>query len=670
MQTMTKLKKRGFVMTGGGAKGLYEAGVIHAFHISGMEFDVITGSSIGAMNSVFFAEYLYRKKGLPPAVRDDPEKAVEAMDRLVRQFHHAWLLLPSIRIIDDSDSGPLGMLVNDLMKFNLSLPQIVRLGWWWTDPKKGLIPSPEVISAGGKLGKELVERLGGLGELLRLYKDHRQEMPREALRTYLARFGMDKSLVPGKDDQKLKDAFTAPVTPLTIDHLTGDVEDKPAKGENGLIDPQRSMKDYYQAGIDVRLTRANYRTGRLEISGYLSPPDFIRWLERQAWRLQSGDPDQIPLGSFRLQMLGNANAVNSGLASGRFPGVFAAYPITDLYPKTDGENSPLHDMLVNWMNGNIIQEALKKAFLEVHNGDKDVEENWRAKFESWRDSEVMATFFANEKDTYVDGGAIDNTPSNSVVDATREWVEREDISKRDVILDNFVIFLHKEPKVEQVEVEDQITYEVVQRTLDIQGVAKQASESVNVNSINYFGKQGEELGQALLALLDAFASVGDELPREDFEQAVQEAARQRDLRGFLGSTPDGIMERLEVWGEEKIGRRLPLQVNQIIIHPQEMPLSTLQFTERLGYRKENAIDMLTMGCYNTLWTLLTYLDEGSNHFDEQDRVVLDLVRKWTGVEVLPEDPQARNDLQNSWHCQRTACVYHKVHCPRGMKARE
>ena len=59
---MKKLTKRGFVMTGGGAKGLYEAGVIHAFHLCGMEFDVITGSSIGAINSVFYAEYQYRKK--------------------------------------------------------------------------------------------------------------------------------------------------------------------------------------------------------------------------------------------------------------------------------------------------------------------------------------------------------------------------------------------------------------------------------------------------------------------------------------------------------------------------------------------------------------------------------------------------------------------------------
>jgi hypothetical protein len=666
---MNKQKKRGFVMTGGGAKGLYEAGVIHAFHITGMEFDIITGSSIGAMNSVFFAEYLYRKNELPPAVRADPDKAVEAMDRMVRQFHHAWLLLPSIRIIDDSDSGPLGMLVNDLVKFNLSLPQLTRMGWWWSDPSKGVIPSPEVIAAVGKLIKELIERLGGLGELLRIYKDHRQDLFREALRTYLARFGMDQSLVPGKDDRKLKDAFTAPVTPLTIDHLIGDVEDSPPDGERGLIDPERSMRDYFQSGIDVRLTRANYRTGRLEISGYLSQNDFIRWLERQAWRLQSGDPDQIPLVSFRLQMLGNANAVNSGLASGRFPGVFAPYPITDLYPETDAENSPLHDMLANWMGGDLIQDVLKQAYMAVHAGDEHVEERWKANFESWRDSEVMASFFANEQDTYVDGGAIDNTPSNSVVDATREWVDREGISKRDVILDNFVIFLHKEPKVEQVEVEDPITYEVVQRTLDIQGVAKQASDSVSVNSINYFGKQGEDLGQALMALLEAIESGGGGEYPEGLEEAVREAARQRGLRGFLGSDPEGILERLEEWGQDKIGHRLPLQVNQITIHPEEMPLSTLQFTERLGYRKGNAIEMLTMGCYNTLWTLLTYLDEGGKHFDDKDKLVLDLVRKWTGIEELPEDPQARNDLQNSWHCQRTACIYHAMHCPRGMQGK-
>ena len=133
MNTKNKTKKRGFVMTGGGAKGLYEAGVINAFHISGMEFDVITGSSIGAMNSVFFAEYLYRKHKLSNEIRSNPEKAVVEMDRMVRQFHHAWLTLPGIKIIDDGETGSLGKLKNDLREFNFSIPKLVTLGWWWTE---------------------------------------------------------------------------------------------------------------------------------------------------------------------------------------------------------------------------------------------------------------------------------------------------------------------------------------------------------------------------------------------------------------------------------------------------------------------------------------------------------------------------------------------------------
>jgi hypothetical protein len=366
-------------------------------------------------------------------------------------------------------------------------------------------------------------------------------------------------------------------------------------------------------------------------------------------------------------MPGNANAINAGLASGRFPGVFSPYPIASIYPSTDPENAPLEDMLVNWMDGQLIREAMKEAYLEVHQGDKEVEARWERNFESWRISDPMASFFANHEDSYVDGGAIDNTPSNSVVDAVREWVDREGISKRDIILDNFVIFLHKEPKVDQEEVESPTTIEVVGRTLEIQGVAKQASDSVNVNTINYFGKQGEDLGQALLALLEGLESGSDGKPTEGLEEAVQEAARQRGLRGFLGSTPNGILERLEKWGMGKIGRNLPLQVNQITIHPEKMPMSTLQFTERLGYRKQNAIEMLTMGCYNTLWTLRSYLDEGSKDFDDHDRVVLELVIKWTGIEEMPEGAKEQEDLRQNWHCQRTACVYHAQHCPHGAK---
>ena len=105
-RTETKTKRRGFVMTGGGAKGLYEAGVINAFHLTGMEFDVITGSSIGAMNSIFFAEYLWNKRTLAEKIPDDdpdkPLKLIDQMEEAIRRYHHTWLLMPTERIFPAS----------------------------------------------------------------------------------------------------------------------------------------------------------------------------------------------------------------------------------------------------------------------------------------------------------------------------------------------------------------------------------------------------------------------------------------------------------------------------------------------------------------------------------------------------------------------------------------
>jgi len=120
----------------GGAKGLYEAGVIHAFHLTGMVFDVITGSSIGAMNSIIHAEYLYQKYQPSEDVLGDPLTTIERMDDFVKAFHHAWLTMPDKQVVDDSPEGPLGMLKDDLLRFNLTLPQLTNLLWWWTDPDK------------------------------------------------------------------------------------------------------------------------------------------------------------------------------------------------------------------------------------------------------------------------------------------------------------------------------------------------------------------------------------------------------------------------------------------------------------------------------------------------------------------------------------------------------
>jgi predicted acylesterase/phospholipase RssA len=663
-----KLKQRGFVMTGGGAKGLYEAGVIHAFHIAGMEFDVITGSSIGAFNSVFYAEYMLRKRQLPAEMQKDPEGSVEAMDNLVKAYHHAWLQMPDKKIIDDSESGPLGKLKDDLLQFNICLPDVTRLIWWWTDPDRKSVPEPGVWSTLIKLVKELTERLGNTGAVLDIIKNYRNEPFQRAVRTYLARFGMEKSLIPPDELDKLSSVFIEPITPLAPEHLLGEKQEGGSEHNEQiiLIPADRTLRDYAQKGIDVRVTRANYRTGRLEISAYLSIQDFVRYLWKQAYRLEKADPEKIPLGSFRLQLPGNPNAINSALASGRFPGVLPPYPVGDLYPQTDPENELLYAMLTDWLDDSNVESKLTDAYRDVYM-DRPLDK-WKSAYQRWCESESMRTFFPQAQDVYVDGGAIDNTPSNSAIDATREWVEGAEVSKRDVILDLYVVFLSPEPTLKQAEVEDQAFHQVIQRTLDILGAAQQSSDAVVVNTINTFGKRAERLGDTLLVLLESFQETLSSLDEEHRETALEqlrEKAKQQQLRGYLGSSGEGIVERMNDWASDLIRGRLPLHVDSVIIYPDEMPLSTLQFTERLGYRQENAIKMLTMGCYHTLWALLNHLEKDGKALDDHDQQVLGLVKKWTGIEDLPKDTEELEGLRLNWRCRRTACVYYDQHCPHG-----
>jgi hypothetical protein len=94
-------------------------------------------------------------------------------------------------------------------------------------------------------------------------------------------------------------------------------------------------------------------------------------------------------------------------------------------------------------------------------------------------------------------------------------------------------------------------------------------------------------------------------------------------------------------------------------------MSTLQFTQRLGYRKKNAIQMLTMGCYNALWALRTSFEARKNELDDHDRQAYQLTRKWMGIESWPEAFPEQEQLRKIWHCQRTACTFHAQHCPHG-----
>lgn len=664
MGTDKKLKKRGFIMTGGGAKGLYEAGVIHAFHITGMEFDVITGSSIGAMNSIFFAEYLYRRRQLNPELQSNLPAAVEEMDDMVKAFHHAWLTMPDAHIVDDSEGGPLGQVVEDLKNFDISLPQLVELYWWSTDPDRSSIPSPKLWPAISKLILELGERLGGIGAALNLIKFNREAIFNAAIRAYLARFGVVVSLAPPEDDKNLRGVFTEPIKPLSTKDLLGPITRASALSNQGIgiVDPKRTMRDYAEAGIDVRVTRANYRTGRLEISTYLSPGDFVRYLERQAWRLKSADPETLPLGSFRLQVPGNPNAINAGLASGRFPGVFAPYPIGEIYALDDADNLLLNKLLTNWLEDADVEAMMSEAYKEVHGDGPDHEQKWSEEYTSWRDSENMRDYFPYIADTYVDGGAIDNTPSNSAIDAIREWADREGKSKREMVLDLFVILLHPEPRLGEDETKDPNMFQIVTRTLGIQGAAKLSSDAVVVDTINHFGGRAEELAETLQVVLDSL----DEATQKEIGDKILALGKERNLTRKWKLSGEEPVQGIAEWTAEMLSTRLPLHVDEVKIYPEEMPLSTLQFTERLGYRQDNAINMLTMGCYNTLWALRVHL-EAQKDLDEHEQAVLALAQKWMGIDNWPKEKSAQDQFSRSWSCQRTSCVYHAHHCPRGTR---
>jgi hypothetical protein len=670
MANQNKIKKRGFVMTGGGAKGLYEAGVIHAFHITGMEFDVITGSSIGAMNSIFFAEYLHCKKNLPPDVQADPLECVESMDDLVKAFHHAWLLMPEKRVIDDSADGPVGQLKDDLQRFNISLPQLTRLGWWWTDPHRKSVPF-RVKLALVWLTFQLTRRLGGLKKVRSLYQNHRSRLVKEGLRIYLERFDLDRSLIPVKDDMRLSDVFTGQVSPLRMEHLDGDIN-APDPADTPLfqlIPPERTLRDYAQQGIDVRLTRANYRTGRLEISAYIPVEDFVRFLEKQAWRIDVTGPDKLPLGSFRIQVPGNPGAVSAALCSGRFPGVFRPYPLERIYPQDDPENRLLYHILEGWLGHPQAEAEIKPVFQALF--PNAAEEGGKLAY--WSESRSMRQFFPVAGDVYVDGGAIDNTPSNSAVDYVREWVDRAGLSKREVSMDLYVIFLGTEPKVDPDEAVDPTIFEVVQRTLAIQGAAKESTDANTVSVINTYGRRAERLGRSLEVLLESYRQtlVGlDEQTRRQVEAGLREKAQAAGLRGYLGRSPAGILDRMSDWTDAFIAKDLPLHVDEVKVYPEEMPLDTLQFTERFGYRQKNALQMITMGCYNTLWAVRKRLEEQKpSDLDEQDLHSLELVRKWMGEDTWPLDPGEQETLRQNWLCQRSACVFHANHCRHGAKRR-
>lgn len=413
---MDTISKRALVLSGGGAKGVYEAGVLKACHHTGLTFDVITGSSIGAINAVLFAEYLRRRQR-------DPDDASRFFD----YFLTIWEDLDAANLVDFDLLDP---LIKDLAKVNIGLDDLLRIWWGFTGESLG-----DKVRAGWHTFWVLTElddilplSLKDIKELFDAWQDEdrRDEVMahlRKALRQFLAKHNAERGLF---DPVALNEAMTKPyddsgVPPLAVDQGLG---------------------SFRTAGIDVRLTRTNIRSGRLELSAH-------RTLQEVLTRIADDPGDAADV------IVGDPNAVVAALTSGAFPVAFVPRSLAEVCPPGSTENEILHAILAG------PDEAAAFGLTPAQQA-------------------LLAEAWPHADDLYLDGGAIDNHPLSAAIDAIKDTARRARSNQQaDQIYrathDVFVIFLGPKPEVAELqpgEVQGMLAYEYGLRAYNLMQNAK------------------------------------------------------------------------------------------------------------------------------------------------------------------------------------------------------
>lgn len=362
---------RALVLSGGGARGVFEAGVLHALAAAELPFDILAGSSIGAINCAFFAEYLARRR---------QGESSDALSNRLHAYLSVWEDLEAARVVD-FDSPRIANLVKDLSDFNLAVGDVLRVGWALTGGG-GLA----LLAPGLRIARELAGELRlsakDYVELLRDVAAGRaaEGVRRELLEGYvrfLRRHGIEKGLFP---TDELAAAFSRP---------------RPADGGEAveLIPAGRRLSTYAAVGLEVRFTRANLRNGRIEFSAFAPAASLFT---------QDG---QIRPAS-QLKIVGDPDVISAALASGAFPFVFPPVPLERIYPAAPGERGTPNALLRALADG----PAAARAYLRAAHGVTLTDEGWRA----------LAAIYPQAGDVYIDGGAIDNTPLGSAIAAARD----------------------------------------------------------------------------------------------------------------------------------------------------------------------------------------------------------------------------------------------------------
>lgn len=428
---MSANSKRALVLSGGGAKGVFEAGVLKACHHTGLTFDVITGSSIGAVNAVLFAEYLRRRRGSAASAAADAARYFD-------YFLSIWEDLDAARLVDFDLLEP---LIKDLAKVAIGLDDLLYIWWGFTGESLH-----DKVKAGWhtfwaltQLDDILPLSLKEVRELFQAWQDETRHdeikgLLREAIRKFLADHRAERGLF---DLLSLQEAMTRPYEPGGMPPLA----------------PDQGLSSFRLAGIDVRLTRTNVRSGRLEISAHRTLSEVLSCFAAEPDR--AGD-----------RIVGDPNAVTAALASGAFPVAFAPRSLTEIYPPGSPENDALHAILSG--------PAEAAAF--------GLTPQQQAR---------LARAYPRADDLYLDGGTIDNHPLSAAIEAIKDSARRARSTRQAAeiyraVHDVFVIFLGPKPDIAELppgQAQQMLAYEYGLRAYNLMQNARLLGDADNAERI-------------------------------------------------------------------------------------------------------------------------------------------------------------------------------------------
>ncbi|MGD2205601.1 MAG: patatin-like phospholipase family protein [Anaerolineae bacterium] len=424
---MNAISKRALVLSGGGAKGVYEAGVLKACHHTHLRFDVLTGSSIGAINAVLFAEYLRRQQL-------DPNDA----ERYFEYFLSIWEDLDAANLVDFDLLEP---LVMDLAEVEIGLDDLLHIWWGFTGEslRDKLRAGWHTFWSLAELHDILPLSLRDLKDLFDAWQDDErhdeaQTQLRDALRKFLNKHNAERGLF---DPVSLSDAMIKPYDDTVVPPLA----------------PDQGLSSFRASGIDVRLTRTNIRSGQLEISAH-------RTLHEVQGRVAEDPGDAADL------IVGDPNAVVAALTSGAFPVAFVPRNLTEIYPPGPLENDILQAILAG------PDEAAAFGLTPEQQA-------------------LLVEAYPRADDLYLDGGAIDNHPLSAAITAIKDAARRaRSVRQANRIYrathDVFVIFLGPKPEITELaagEAQDMLSYEYGLRAWNLLQNAKMIGDADNAERI-------------------------------------------------------------------------------------------------------------------------------------------------------------------------------------------